>query len=1455
MSLTVADMPALDREIAEDAPRTIRGSIAGADCANCPFSRLGRPNQPVTGEGWERPNWIVVGEGPGQNEVIQSRPFVGSSGRLVNEALSKIGVAREALWVTNATLCQSPSGANDHMKKLARQACAPRLQQEMAQFPGKPILALGAVAAQGFCGEKFSITQMAGAYYEIDVDGSGQTRAVVPSIHPAAILRGGSSSGGGGSHTVDLAFWNLLYDAQKVNLLARGADIKFTDDIETECENVQRAEQLIFDFVRDARRLHKFACDTETYVDNPKQHTALAPVNAKLSAIGLATPERAISIAWALIVQSPRAKNLLNAIFADSTITKLFHNRIYDVPVLQRHGFTLNGPLHCTMLMHHSAFPGLSHNLQRVTTQFYATPPWKAEHRHGQGTIEELLAYNARDTLATARIEAPIAIVIKRSQAERTYEVDLAMAHAATIMHVKGVPINREINDQLRNGFRAHIDHARAELNARVLSDAVFPRFKERLAFEQARKQRKHDPLDLDQRIQKRIGEMEKKPFQFLIDSGDHIVAFLKACGVPLSIQTASGRISTEKDILESFVNYAEVRALLTYRENAKLLSTYCLAPGTRVLTSDLRWVAIETLKVHDELIGFDEKIDGKQTKYHRSYVEATSTSQLPCYLITTDRAAVIASSNHLWVARSSKASGHTRDWVRTCDLKPGNVISTLTDPWEEDRSWEAGFIAGFADGEGCLSDTRVVVSQNNGPTLDNIMSFMRAKGFEFGLCYKHDREGRCVNATLKGGFGAGLKFVGQIRPPRLLAKAHELWEGRATGSPGNTPAVVLSVEEIGMHPVVAIRTSTKTFIAEGMLTHNCERMFDRDYPNGKHLYGFCDENSRAHPRWSVHKITGRWGSEAPVCFDGETEILTENGWARFDKLPRNTRVAQYHLDRGVGAIDFVMPTQYVKKQHDGEMIKLTGQAIDLFVTPDHRFPVRYRRKSRTWRDIRADEWRNDYHLPVAGNYVGGEWAPDRWYLAFLCAAQADGSWNGYGWDFNFTEKRKVKRLHTALTQLGLSFHVSERTEPNPFRPGETRRRRRTYVHQSSLGTETANLLGLEEKKPGKGIFGSWLLELTTKAMTAFRNEVMFWDGCHERDSQFSSSQKTSADWVQIACMLTGRRAKVRRYDGSDLQVEPNWQVDVAKRTNKRQRGAPWYITTNQAKKSAEDWKGTVYCVSVPSSYIIVRRNGRAVIAGNCQNVPKADKKKGRPNLRSQVVAPYGRAFVAFDAKQLEARLIALMSGDPFLLNIFHNDRDIHTEFAKIVWPEWESVPVDERKVRRDLIKRPEYGAFYAGSIETLWKSVVRDYPSVTIGMIGKMVQVMKTHMPGVTAWHQNMMRVADQQGEIRSMILGRRRCFPIKQFDLSEVVNFPIQSSGADLINLGLMDIMPRLPADAFPILQIHDAVVFECDEDDQDLVKSLVVQSFTREVEYNGNTMAFPVDAKSGKSWDVVN
>ena len=84
----------------------------------------------------------------------------------------------------------------------------------------------------------------------------------------------------------------------------------------------------------------------------------------------------------------------------------------------------------------------------------------------------------------------------------------------------------------------------------------------------------------------------------------------------------------------------------------------YCLAPGTRVLTADLRWVPIETVTVGMELVGFDEKI-GLGTgrgfpKLRGAVVQGLTFLEAECYEIVTDKATVVASGAHRWPVRGA---------------------------------------------------------------------------------------------------------------------------------------------------------------------------------------------------------------------------------------------------------------------------------------------------------------------------------------------------------------------------------------------------------------------------------------------------------------------------------------------------------------------------------------------------------------------------------------------------------------------------------------------------------------------------------------------------------------------------------------------------------------------------------------------------------------------------------
>lgn len=681
----------------------LRGSAEGADCGNCPFNKNGVPNNPVFGEGPADPRWLIVGEGPGHTEVRHRRPFVGPNGELVNKMLARIGRKRtftepsEEIWCTNATLCLPTQGASEQDRERAATACSGRLKAELAHFPGKPILTLGAVAARAVIPKatldaidppdapksirkaqklrqqpalkqaierrkaidkltkkrlerlinhhrraltkearrrykrspdeaylqheitrvhaqlalrarqdaikehdakarerelkklakaqqpkrpkkpkKIKITDISGSLFDVDVDGTG-VRAVISTIHPAALLRGGGASIAG-SHTPDMAFINLVSDAGKVNALAYGQDIRLQLNVAYELADQDRAVALFLTLWREA--LDEGACslDLETYVDDVERHHALMAYVAKIRVIGLATKQRTISLAWDLLPDWLRP--LLQTLLVSVEMT--FHNGLYDRTVLQNqhYGFELAPTYFCTLLAHHAAFPGNSHRLQAVATQFFGMQPWKSEFRNTEETLDGLAIYNAKDTGGTHALREPLRYYINRNKVERVYDVDKKMADMAGRMHLAGMPVDRAINAELVATFSKNVHEAR-----RAVEDiARDPKNREQiwhyLALGQAERRRKLDPGDFEARYQIRLAAMRLDPdWKWKIGAGKHIAALLQTLGVELVQRTNDGKgeLSTKKDILEGLADYPIVREILNYREAAKLLETFIL--------------------------------------------------------------------------------------------------------------------------------------------------------------------------------------------------------------------------------------------------------------------------------------------------------------------------------------------------------------------------------------------------------------------------------------------------------------------------------------------------------------------------------------------------------------------------------------------------------------------------------------------------------------------------------------------------------------------------------------------------------------------------------------------------------------------------------------------------------------------------------------------------------------
>lgn len=120
-------------------PRTL-----GAVCSKCPFAINGKPVNWVLGEVPPSPIGVLVGEGPGREEVECKRPFVGNTGRVLDEELLRAGLLRHKLAVVNATCCKPPSNKTEHMMRKAVKCCRRTVLTQLENVPDDtPTLAMG----------------------------------------------------------------------------------------------------------------------------------------------------------------------------------------------------------------------------------------------------------------------------------------------------------------------------------------------------------------------------------------------------------------------------------------------------------------------------------------------------------------------------------------------------------------------------------------------------------------------------------------------------------------------------------------------------------------------------------------------------------------------------------------------------------------------------------------------------------------------------------------------------------------------------------------------------------------------------------------------------------------------------------------------------------------------------------------------------------------------------------------------------------------------------------------------------------------------------------------------------------------------------------------------------------------------------------------------------------------
>src|SRR5438034_562802 len=226
----------------------------------------------------------------------------------------------------------------------------------------------------------------------------------------------------------------------------------------------------------------------------------------------------------------------------------------------------------------------------------------------------------------------------------------------------------------------------------------------------------------------------------------------------------------------------------------------------------------------------------------------------------------------------------------------------------------------------------------------------------------------------------------------------------------------------------------------------------------------------------------------------------------------------------------------------------------------------------------------------------------------------------------------------------------------------------------------------------------------------------------------------------------------------------------------------------------------------------------------NLQNIPVRTPRG--ETIRRAFVAPPGAVLVTADYSQIELRLLAHLSGDPAFVQAFEQGGDIHRQTAAIIF----GVPQDQvTPEMRARAKTINFATIYGQGAFALSRQL-----GITQEEAKEFIRQYFTRFAGVRAWLDRTVAGAREKGFVETLF-GRRRYIPelrdrnfnVPAFGERTSTNSPLQGSAADLIKIAMVRIGQGLRARRLAtrmLLQVHDELVFEVPEGEEETATSLV-------------------------------
>lgn len=312
-------------------------------------------------------------------------------------------------------------------------------------------------------------------------------------------------------------------------------------------------------------------------------------------------------------------------------------------------------------------------------------------------------------------------------------------------------------------------------------------------------------------------------------------------------------------------------------------------------------------------------------------------------------------------------------------------------------------------------------------------------------------------------------------------------------------------------------------------------------------------------------------------CFDAETEFLSPFGWKSIATWD-GEMVMQYDSDTGEG--QFVEPLEFINREQRSFYHLKTKYGIDQMLTPDHRMLV-WRPRGRSAEEIlevvTADQFVEEHDRLKLGNpslfettfkpvgLSGLSISDEELRIQVMFAADGHLERGRIG-VLRFKKQRKIDRAHRLLREAG-------------------------WVYSSNVTSHgvTVFRIGVPPMPANKSLGGMW--GASGAQLRVVADECLHWDG-NLKNRVFYTRDRASADFVHYAFAASGYRSVLRK-DERDGSID--YRVFAHRKTRVSMSGAP-----KSAIVEVPSRDGRAYCFRVPSSFLVMRRNGNIFITGNC---------------------------------------------------------------------------------------------------------------------------------------------------------------------------------------------------------------------------------------------------------------